>query len=203
VPLAPSRPFVDTLDDAARQPIYEPPPLGPFAPDRDTRFRRGVVIHRLLRLLPELPAARRADAGADLLASLAADVDADTRAQWLAETLAVLDLPDAAPLFGPQSRPEVPVVGTVQLGSGPYSVSGQIDRLAVTDHEILIADYKTNRPPPRDAAGVSLVYRRQMALYRALLAQIYPDKSVRCFLLWSDGPGLMALPDASLAAALP
>jgi ATP-dependent helicase/nuclease subunit A len=203
VPLAPSRPFVDTLDDAARQPIYEPPPLGPFAPDRDTRFRRGVVIHRLLRLLPELPAARRADAGADLLASLAADVDADTRAQWLAETLAVLDLPDAAPLFGPQSRPEVPVVGTVQLGSGPYSVSGQIDRLAVTDHEILIADYKTNRPPPRDAAGVSLVYRRQMALYRALLAQIYPDKSVRCFLLWSDGPGLMALSDASLAAALP
>ncbi|HJQ56224.1 MAG TPA: hypothetical protein VJ890_04925, partial [Vineibacter sp.] len=64
-------------------------------------------------------------------------------------------------------------------------------------------DYKTNRPPPRDAAGVSLLYRRQMALYRALLAQIYPAKSVRCFLLWSDGPALMPLPDAGLSAALP
>jgi ATP-dependent helicase/nuclease subunit A len=115
----------------------------------------------------------------------------------------VLDLPEADALFGPGSRAEVPVVGTVALGTGPYSVSGQIDRLAVTDHEVLIADFKTNRPPPRDPARVPLVYRRQMALYRALLGRIYPGKAVRCFLLWTDAPRLMPLPEAGLSAALP
>jgi ATP-dependent helicase/nuclease subunit A len=203
VPLAPSRPFADAVPDAARQPVFEPPVPGPFAPDRDARFRRGNVMHRLLRALPELPAPRREAAGARLLESLAADVDAATRATWLGEALAVLDLPDAAVLFGPGSRAEVPVVGTVMLNAGPYTVSGQIDRLAVTASEVLIADYKTNRPPPDDPAGVPLLYRRQMALYRALLRGIYPGRAVRCLLLWTDGPRLMTLPDAGLSAALP
>jgi ATP-dependent helicase/nuclease subunit A len=89
------------------------------------------------------------------------------------------------------------------LGAGPYTVSGQIDRLAVTAGEVLVADYKTNRPPPDDPAGVPLLYRRQMALYRDLLRGIYPGRAVRCLLLWTDGPRLMTLPDAGLSAALP
>ncbi len=203
VPLAPSRPFIEDTPDVARQPVFEPPPLGPFAPGRENRFRRGTIIHRLLRVLPELPASRRPDEGERLLRSLAGDMDDTTRTAWLAETLAVLDLPEAGVLFGPQSRAEVPVVGTVALGTGPYNISGQIDRLAVTDHEVLIADFKTNRPPPRDPAAVSAVYRRQMALYRALLEQIYLGRTVRCFLLWTDTPLLMSLPDAGLSAVLP
>jgi len=203
VPLAPSRLFVEDAPDAARQPVFEPPPLGPFVPGREDRFRRGTIIHRLLRVLPELPAPRRREEGERLLRSLANDIDDATRTAWLTETLAVLNLAGAETLFGPASRGEVPVVGTVILGTGPYSVSGQIDRLAVTDHEVLIADFKTNRPPPRDPVGVPLVYRRQLALYRALLGQIYPDKAVRCFLLWTDTPLLMPLPDAGLSAVLP
>jgi ATP-dependent helicase/nuclease subunit A len=203
VPLAPSRPFAEDAPDAARRPVFEPTVASPFAPDRDTRFRRGNVIHSLLRVLPELPAAGRAAAGERLLASLAVDIDDATRAQWLAETLAVLALPDAAILFGRGSRAEVPIVGTVRLTSGPYTVSGQIDRLAVSEREVLVVDFKTNRPPPADAAAVPLLYRRQMALYQALLRQIYPQHAVRCLLLWTDGPRLMSLPDAGLSAALP
>ncbi len=203
VPLVPSRPFMEEVPDAARRPVFEPPPLGPFAAGREARFQRGNTIHRLLRVLPELPVARRGEGGRQLLASLAPDVDAGTREAWLGEALAVLDLPDAGALFGPASRAEVPVVGMVALGTGPYSVSGQLDRLAITDHEVLIADFKTNRPPPADPDRVPLVYRRQMALYRALLGQIYPGKAVRCFLLWTDGPRLMPLPEAGLSAALP
>ncbi len=203
VPLAPSRPFAEDAPDAARRPVFEPTVASPFAPDRDTRFRRGNVIHSLLRVLPEVPAAERGAAGGRLLASLAADVDDATRAQWLAETLAVLAMPDAAVLFGRDSRAEVPIVGTVRLTAGPYTVSGQIDRLAVSEREVLVVDFKTNRPPPADAAGVPLLYRRQMALYQALLRQIYPRHAVRCLLLWTDGPRLMSLPDAGLSAALP
>ena len=49
-------------------------------------------------------------------------------------------------------------------------VSGQIDRLAVTDDAVLIADFKTNRPPPKTAEETPALYLAQMALYRAALA---------------------------------
>ncbi len=103
----------------------------------------------------------------------------------------MLAAPEHAPLFGPRSRAEVPIVGLV----GRFAVSGQIDRLAVTDEAVLVIDYKTNRPPPATAAEVPAAYRRQMAAYRALLAEVYPDRPIRCALLWTDGPHLMWLDD--------
>ena len=38
----------------------------------------------------------------------------------------------------------------------------------------------------------------QMAAYRAVLREIYPDRPVSAALLWTDGPRLMALPGALL-----
>jgi ATP-dependent helicase/nuclease subunit A len=37
-----------------------------------------------------------------------------------------------------------------------------------------------------------------MAAYRAAMQAIYPDRPVRCALLWTDGPQLMVLDDALL-----
>jgi ATP-dependent helicase/nuclease subunit A len=68
----------------------------------------------------------------------------------------------------------------------------------VTGDEVLIIDYKTNRPPPADVAAVAKVYLGQMATYRALLRAVHPGKSVRCALLWTDAARLMELPDAVL-----
>ena len=42
----------------------------------------------------------------------------------------------------------MPLIGTVQTPRGTFTVSGQVDRLAVSEREVLIVDYKTNRPPP-------------------------------------------------------
>ena len=106
--------------------------------------------------------------------------------------LAVLNHPDFAPLFGPGSRPEVPIVGDVGTFE-PYVISGQVDRLLVTDTTVTIVDFKTNRPPPKEESGVSKVYLRQMAVYRAALRQIYPDREILTVLLWTDGPQLMRL----------
>jgi ATP-dependent helicase/nuclease subunit A len=63
----------------------------------------------------------------------------------------------------------------------------------VTEDAVWIVDYKTNRPPPLVEADVSPVYLRQMAAYRAALSAIYPEKPIRCVLLWTDGPRLMEL----------
>ena len=59
---------------------------------------------------------------------------------------------------GRGSRAEVPIVGRLTLSGETVRVSGQIDRLAVTDSAVLIADFKTNRPAPRRIEDVPPAY---------------------------------------------
>lgn len=133
--------------------------------------------------------------------SRAAGADARSRgAGALArETLAVLEDPAFAPLFGPGSLAEVPVVGLV----GEQAVAGQIDRLVVLRDEVLIVDYKTLRPPPTDESEIPEAYLRQLALYAAAVSKIWPDRPVRAALLWTDGPRLMGVSHALLAGRVP
>ena len=81
-------------------------------------------------------------------------------------------------------------------------MAGQIDRLAVTADAVLIADYKTNRPPPRRIDDVPVAYVTQLALYRAVLARLYPGKTIRAALIWTEVPGLMELSAEMLDLAL-
>jgi ATP-dependent helicase/nuclease subunit A len=81
-------------------------------------------------------------------------------------------------------------------------VAGQIDRLVVTPEAVLIADYKTNRPAPRAVAGVPKAYVTQLALYRAVLAELYPGRSIRAALVWTEVPDLMEISSTALGAAL-
>jgi ATP-dependent helicase/nuclease subunit A len=85
-------------------------------------------------------------------------------------------------------------------------VSGQIDRLVITPNEIIIVDYKTG-PAPRTAfAEMPPHYVRQLALYRAVLAKLYPGRAVRGALLWTEAARMIEVPpatlDSGLAAAL-
>ena len=85
---------------------------------------------------------------------------------------------------------------------GDLTVSGFVDRLCVTETDVLVVDYKTNRPPPEHVEHVAPVYLRQMGVYRSLLREIYPNHMVRCALLWTDGPRWMPLPDDLMDRAL-
>jgi ATP-dependent helicase/nuclease subunit A len=105
-----------------------------------------------------------------------------------------------AELFAAGSRAEVPIVG--RLNGGALAVSGQIDRLVVTGNEVLIADYKTNRPAPQRIDDVPPAYVRQLALYRAVLGQLFPGKAVRAAIVWTDVPDLMEIPAAALEREL-
>jgi ATP-dependent helicase/nuclease subunit A len=111
----------------------------------------------------------------------------------MAETFAVLNHPDYGDLFGPDSRAEAPIAGVI----GTTAISGRIDRLVIGPDSVKVLDFKTNRPPPAAQEDVAPVYLRQMAAYRALLAQIYENQRIECVLLWTDGPRLMPL-DAKL-----
>ena len=82
-------------------------------------------------------------------------------------------------------------------------MSGQIDRLLVTESEVLIVDFKTNRPPSKSLADIPPAYVRQLAAYRAALAEIYPHHTIRAALLWTYGPAMMEVPASLLDAAFP
>ncbi len=188
-PLAPSREAED-----------EPPVRSPLGHDGGTSFQRGRLIHRLLQSLPDLAAEARREAGARFLAGAARELDAAERDALLAETLAVIEDPAFAHLFGPQSRAEVPVVGLLDGAAGPRAISGQVDRLVLHEGAVMVVDYKTNRPPARTPAEVPAVYHRQLAAYRRLLEQVYPGRRVETWLLWTDGPTLMRVGEENTAA---
>ena len=182
--------------------LAEEPGPGAADPERARRARRrGTLIHRLLETLPDLPVTDRAGAGRRYLDTAARDLDGDARAALLDEALGVLETEGLAPLFAPGSRAEVPLAG-VLAELGGRVVSGTVDRLAVTDTQVIVADYKTNRPPPLEVTDVPDAYAAQMAVYRAALKAIYPGREIACWLVWTWDARAMHLPDAVLDAAL-
>ena len=177
----------------------EPATLSPLAADGRDRFKRGLLVHRLLQTLPELPPAERAAAAARFLALPVHALSRDEQDDICRETLVVLETPEFAPLWGPQAQAEVPVVGLI----GGRALSGQIDRIVVTGERVLIVDYKTVRPPPQSEDEVAPVYLQQLASYRAALERIYPDRPVVCAILWTEAPRLMPISPALLERHLP
>jgi ATP-dependent helicase/nuclease subunit A len=210
VPLAPSR--LAPLDiDQEGEPIAAPPdasaapPLLPVARGGDAqRFLRGTLTHGLLQHLPRLPRESWQRAAREFVALRGAALTPRARSSIIEETLAVLQHPDFAPLFGPDSRAEVPIVAELAPpdGRGPIlRLSGQIDRLVRLDTHVLIVDYKTNRPPPAVAEAVSEAYLLQLAAYRLAAARIFAPRPVRAALLWTDGPRIMEIPSEMLDTA--
>ncbi len=173
--------------------------MSPLAAAGRDRFKRGLIVHRLLQGLPELPAAARDAAARRFLALPTHALPEDEQEDIRRETLAVLGHPDFANLFGPSSQAEVPLVGLI----GGYALSGQVDRLVVEDDRVLIVDYKTMRPVPASEAEVAPLYLRQLAIYREALARIYPGREIRAALLWTQGPLLMPVSPERLAGHAP
>jgi ATP-dependent helicase/nuclease subunit A len=175
----------------------DPPALSPLG-EGVLRFQRGLIIHRLLQSLPEIPVTRRREAARAFVARPSWRLAREVQDALIEETMAVLEAPDFVPLFAPGSRAEVPITGLVH----GHAISGQVDRLAVTMDAVWIVDYKTNRPPPRRSKDVDMAYVFQMALYRAALAAAYPRHQIRAILLWTDGPFTLELTAKQMDQAL-
>ena len=171
--------------------------------DARRALERGRLVHRLMQSLPEIPASERAAAAQRYLDRAGAAFEADERDRLVAGVLGLLADARFAPLFAAGSRAEVPIVGRLHRAGRPdVLVSGQIDRLVVTADAVLIADYKTNQVVPDTPQAAPQAYLEQLALYRAVLAKVYPGRTVRAALVWTEGPELMEFSAASLDAAL-
>jgi ATP-dependent helicase/nuclease subunit A len=171
--------------------------------ERRRALLRGTLVHRLLQSLPDVAPERRSAAARQYLARAGSEFTAAEHDDIAAQVFGVLDHPSFALLAAPGSRAEVPIVGRiVRDGGPPIMVSGQVDRLAVTGAAVLMADYKTNRPAPRRPEDVPEPYLAQLALYREVLARLYPDRPVLAALVWTDVPDFMEISGVVLDAAL-
>jgi ATP-dependent helicase/nuclease subunit A len=157
--------------------------------------QRGILIHKLLETLPEVEEARRPKTALRYLEK--EGVQGEAALDIISAAQAVMNsFPD---LFGPRSKGEVSVMGHL----GEHLLSGQIDRLVMNDDHILIVDFKTHTSVPGSFAETPAAYLKQMALYQAVLSQIYPNVPIVCGLLWTHIPRLDLLAEDLLKKFAP
>ena len=152
---------------------------------------KGRYLHFLLERLSTAPAPARASAAQRVLGR-SFGLDETDAAALREKALAMLADPRLAPFFAAGSMGEV-----AMLSRGPNAMDVRVDRLAFVGDEIWIADFKLGPPPTRAPAA----YVDQLAHYRWVLRALHPDKTIRAFLVWSDGDAPSQIAGAELDRA--
>ena len=183
-PLAPSSLGPDTVAD--------PPPDAA----RKAAARRGTALHRLFETLPGLAGDVRRDVALQWCALNVPDLDG---AELVATVLAVLDDSAFAAVFAAGALTEAPVAAVV----GEAVIAGSIDRLLVSETEVLAVDFKTGSRVPAGLDMVPPSHLAQMGAYAAALARVFPGRTVRAGLLYTAGPRLIEVPADVLNAWQP
>lgn len=178
------------------------PVLPPFGKQHQKRFQRGRLIHALLEILPDVPFGAREDRARKFLNQCLDADEAELLDDVLNTTFGVLNAPELVEVFGPGGRAEAPIVGAGPNLPKGLVINGRIDRMRITEKEVLVIDYKTDRPPPSREEDVALPYLAQLGAYYDVLSCTYPDKRIKCALLWTHGPDFMILSESAMMAAL-
>lgn len=166
--------------------------------DEDTAKAYGTAVHTLLEYLPSRPQDKWTEIADKLLFQSAALLDADLQKNAKKEALNVLNTPELAHLFHPDTLAEVALTAPLPFGR----IHGVVDRLIVTDTTVTAVDFKTNRAVPIKPEDTPEGLLRQMGAYAAALKLIYPKREIRTEILWSAKPELMRLQDKLITAAI-
>jgi ATP-dependent helicase/nuclease subunit A len=189
------------IDDDANEAVITSPLFGEAA-SSDRALQRGRMTHRMLQMLPDFPETERR-AAAERYACRAVPFWPEAERLQLVETvMAVLSAPDLSDAFSDHAQAEVSIMGTINLDDREYAVSGRIDRLVVNDGRVMIMDYKTNRNPPALQEQTPFSHRAQLAIYREILAPLYPGRAIDCVLVYTESGHAIRLSDDLLARSL-
>jgi ATP-dependent helicase/nuclease subunit A len=143
----------------------------------------GTAVHLLLERLPVASPALWPGLAASLIP------DPALMPAALAEARQVLEHPDLAALFTPDSLAEAAVTASW----GDCTLAGTIDRLILAPDRVLVIDYKSNALVPESAKATPEGILRQLGAYAHMLAQIYPDRRIETAVLWTKLPRLMPI----------
>jgi len=172
---------------------------GDVGQDEETAKRRGTILHGLLEHLPQSPVAQHRSLAIALYGDQG-DFSAETETLF-DETTALLNNESLAHIFAPTSLAEVELSACLPELGGRL-MQGTIDRLIVTNSDVLAIDFKSNTTVPSRAEDVPDGILRQMGAYAAMLEQVYPDRQVSTAILWTKTGALMPLPPNIVREAL-
>ena len=161
------------------------------------RLLIGRLTHALLQHLPRCAAERRLTVALRFLQINAPRLEPARSEALIRAVLDVIDHPSLATLFGASSAAEVDIVARIDTPRGLRDIVGRIDRIAETESEVFIADFKTGAP----RLSPSVAQLRQLALYRAAALALYPGKRVRCVLIFAQDASVVEPGEAALEQA--
>ncbi|WP_293976606.1 double-strand break repair helicase AddA [Sphingomonas sp.] len=173
-----------------------PPP----SPAMRAAAERGRLLHALFERLPALAPDQRWAAAERWLVGAGGMADPGAARSLAEDACRILSDPALGDIFSPDALAEAPIAAVVE---GGHVVAGTVDRLLVTDDDVLVLDYKTGRAMPDRAEEAPAHHLRQMAAYADALARIFPGRRIRAALLYTAGPRLFDLPPALLARYKP
>ncbi len=169
--------------------------------DEEAAKRRGIQIHRLLEVLPDVEPERWPSVAKRLLSIGHDGADDAECALLLMEVRKILEKPNLRDLFGGGGLSEVAITANLEGLSG-QRIHGVIDRLILADTKVTAIDFKTNAMVPTLARDCPDGLLRQMGAYAHALQQIYPSHEIETAILWTRTATLMHLPHDLVTDAL-
>lgn len=168
--------------------------------DAETARKSGIALHALLQHLGKIDRSLWPHVIPRALEVLLPDMP-DEQARLAPKARSILGRPEFDAIFGPDSRAEVAFLADVIRDGEPIRLSGRIDRLVVDDHSVLVIDYKSDATAPKTADDVPKRYVTQLSLYALVASQLFPGRSVRAAILWTELESLMNLSSELLEQA--
>ena len=148
-------------------------------------YRRGTAIHKLLQYITKINVINRKEASVLFLQKELPDISLNEISFISNEVITLCN--KYKEIFSGNSVAEVPIMGEID----GKIISSKIDRLVITDDKVIIVDYKTNRPAALKIEDVPDMYINQLNTYKKLLQQIYKDKEIETYLLWTNTCNMM------------
>ena len=188
--------FGSRLDDKS-------PTQSPRRDGGEKRFKKGLLIHSLLQLLPETSLKNRRMIAETFSRKFSKNFKKGMLEKIIDDCLSIIEDKKFSELFGPESQAEVSIAGTINTKNGPMPFSGRVDRLLVEKKKVTIIEFKTDQLPSASIKYVPRQYLYQLACYRAVLSKIYKGCKIVCLLLWTEKLKAIEVPEKILVQFKP
>ena len=169
--------------------------------DEAAAKKRGIQIHKLLEILPDVDQRLWSQQGPSILAAAGVAAEPVEFSALMREAAGVILNSDLGFLFSPNALSEVGISGQLSPQHAKQ-MNGVIDRLLVRDEDVWVVDFKSNANVPKAPSDVPLGLLRQLGAYATAVARLYPNHIIKPAILWTKTAQLMPISYAQVVAEI-
>lgn len=155
--------------------------------------QRGIAIHFILDALTRSQPLSKEQIHQQLEYDLQTNNTVQIK-EWLQTAQRVLQHPELNTIFQPSGILKYYNECPIQYMQGDRQVYGVIDRLLIAENSVTIVDYKTHQHATHDnIAQIAENYQQQMQLYADGVRQLWPDKTIKACLVFTECGALLPM----------